>query len=182
MTPLHQVLHLQAQQLANSQNHAISAYEIVDGCVVAVVLALVAAPQLLQLATSRHHASSSKPAAGCEHPPLSLPSNSWAVLTNTAKSAPFRIRLALQMWCLGTPGRVEAGAGAGQRLHIPSRSRRPVRSIAGNVIMRIRVMRRAPKLSTRQRRRRQVQAPQCYAPSPPPRMMTPVFRGAAFIA
>jgi hypothetical protein len=25
------------------------------------------------------------------------------VLTNTAKSAPFFIRLALQMWCLGTP-------------------------------------------------------------------------------
>ena len=35
--------------------------------------------------------------------PESLPSNSCAVLTYTAKSAPLRIRLALQMWCLGRP-------------------------------------------------------------------------------
>ena len=35
--------------------------------------------------------------------PLSLPSNSCAVLMDTEKSAPFLIRLALLMWCLGTP-------------------------------------------------------------------------------
>lgn len=35
--------------------------------------------------------------------PESLPSYSWAVLMKTAKSAPFRIRFALQIWCLGRP-------------------------------------------------------------------------------
>src|ERR1700761_5761611 len=35
--------------------------------------------------------------------PASLPSNSCAVLTYTALSAPLRIRHALAMWCLTTP-------------------------------------------------------------------------------
>ena len=38
----------------------------------------------------------SEPAAGGVPP-------TCAVLTNTEKSAPFRIKLALQIWCLGTP-------------------------------------------------------------------------------
>ena len=35
--------------------------------------------------------------------PESLPSNIWAVLMHTEKSAPFFIRLALLMWCFGRP-------------------------------------------------------------------------------
>jgi hypothetical protein len=35
--------------------------------------------------------------------PLSLPSNSCPVFMYTAKSAPFLMRFALQMWCLMTP-------------------------------------------------------------------------------
>lgn len=54
------------------------------------------------------------------HSPLSLPSNSCAVLRNTAKSAPFFIRLALQMWCLGTP----AGGAGGARCRRPGKRHR----------------------------------------------------------
>mmetsp|Transcript_11586 Transcript_11586/g.37039 ORF Transcript_11586/g.37039 Transcript_11586/m.37039 type:complete len:206 (-) Transcript_11586:669-1286(-) len=35
--------------------------------------------------------------------PASEPSNSWAVLTKTAQSAPLRIRLALHTWCFTRP-------------------------------------------------------------------------------
>ena len=67
-------------------------------------------------ATASGHAPTSRPSLQLQQPcaPLSLPSNSWAVLTNTAKSAPFFMRFALQMWCLGTPA-VGQGQGHASR-------------------------------------------------------------------
>lgn len=67
---------------------------------------LVMKQGIVHTATSLNHTAFTQLVAqGCatETAPESDPSNSWAVLMNTAKSAPFLKRFAFKMWCLGTP-------------------------------------------------------------------------------